>query len=406
MEWKIERPLIAVTMGDPAGIGPEIALKALEDQGVVAASRPLVIGDWGVMKQTAKSCGVQAEIRVVAGPEEGAFRPGTINLLDLSNVDQDSLQMGAVQAMCGRAAFEYIKKAVELASSGRVEAIATGPIHKEALREAEVDFIGHTEILAALTASHDPLTMFQVSTLRVFFLSRHVSLGKACEMVTRERLLSYIQRCSEALLQLGVREGSLAVAGLEPAQRRTRPLWRGGGSPDRARHPGGPASGLPGGRPSTCGLGLSPGPPGPVQCGFVSLPRPGPHRHQDGRLRTDHLCHPGAAFLSDLGQPLRAENLPLTSWLRPFFETPTQMGLLATLRPANRSPCLIVHYQCDRKNGVRLSQIIGHRFIIVPYRITGLRERGLVQGSGQCCDEIDAVVLQIREIVEDYRGLG
>jgi 4-phospho-D-threonate 3-dehydrogenase / 4-phospho-D-erythronate 3-dehydrogenase len=215
-EWKIERPLIAVTMGDPAGIGPEIALKALEDQGVVAASRPLVIGDWGVMKQTAKSCGVQAEIRVVTGPEEGAYRLGTINLLDRSNVDHDSLQMGAVQAMCGRAAFEYIKKAVELASSGRVEAITTGPIHKEALREAEVDFIGHTEILAALTASHDPLTMFQVRTLRVFFLSRHVSLGKACEMVTRERLLSCIQRCSEALLQLGVREGSLAVAGLNP----------------------------------------------------------------------------------------------------------------------------------------------------------------------------------------------
>ena len=212
----MNRLLVAITIGDPAGIGPEIVLKSVEDQEVQAACRPLVIGDRGVLEQAAKLCGVHAEIRVVTRPGEGAYRPGTIDLLDLGNVDRDSLKIGAIQGMCGRAAFEYIQKAVELASSRSVDAIATGPINKEALRAAKVNFIGHTEILAALTGARDPLTMFQVRTLRVFFLSRHISLRKACEMVTRERVLSYIQRCSEALRQLGVVEGTLAVAGLNP----------------------------------------------------------------------------------------------------------------------------------------------------------------------------------------------
>ncbi len=212
----MNRLLVAITIGDPAGIGPEIVLKSVEDQEVLAACRPLVIGDRGVLEQAAKLCSVHAEIRLVTRPEEGAYRPGTIDLLDLGNVDRGSLRMGAIQGMCGRAAFEYIQKAVELASSRIVDAIATGPINKEALRAAQVDFIGHTELLAALTGARDPLTMFQVRTLRVFFLSRHISLRKACEMVTRERVLSYIQRCSDALRQLGVAEGTLAVAGLNP----------------------------------------------------------------------------------------------------------------------------------------------------------------------------------------------
>ena len=212
----MDRPLIAVTMGDPAGIGPEIVLKALKDQEVMAASRPLVIGDGRVLEQALKFCGLQADIRVVTGPEEGGYGPGTVDLLDLGNVDMNSLKMGLVQGMCGRAAYEYIEKAAELASSRRVEAIVTAPINKEALRAAGVDFIGHTEILAALTRARDPLTMFQVRALRVFFLSRHVSLRKACEIATRERVLAYIQRCSKALYQLGVAEGTLAVAGLNP----------------------------------------------------------------------------------------------------------------------------------------------------------------------------------------------
>jgi 4-hydroxythreonine-4-phosphate dehydrogenase len=212
----MDRPLIAVTMGDPAGIGPEIVLQALEDEAVLAASRPLVIGDRGVLEQAATFCGFQGRIRAVDRPEEGAYEVGAVDLLDLGNVDLSSLRLGLVQGRCGRAAFEYIQRAAELASSRQVDAMATAPINKESLRAGQVDFIGHTEILSALTGVSDPLTMFQVRALRVFFLSRHVSLRKACEMATRERVLSSIQRCLQALQQLGVGMGILAVAGLNP----------------------------------------------------------------------------------------------------------------------------------------------------------------------------------------------
>ena len=212
----MNRPLIAITMGDPAGIGPEIILKALQDGEVLAASRPLVIGDCEVLQQALGFCDFQGNIRVVEKVNDGGYVPGMVDLMDMNNVDLVSLKMGMVQRKCGRAAFEYIQKAVELASAERVDAVVTGPINKESFKAAEVDYIGHTEILAALTGVRDPLTMFQVRNMRVFFMSRHVSLREACEMVTKERVLDCIQRCSQVLQQLGMGGGTLAVAALNP----------------------------------------------------------------------------------------------------------------------------------------------------------------------------------------------
>ena len=212
----MKRPLIAVTMGDPAGIGPEIILKALTDRTVMAACRPLVIGNRGVLEQARGISGFQGAIRTVASPEEGRLTLGTVDLLDLDNVDLESLQVGAVQGMGGRAAFDYLERAVRLAVSGMVDAVTTAPLNKESLRAAKIDFIGHTEILGALTGVREPLTMFQVRALRVFFLSRHVSLRGACDLVTEERVLQAIVRCLEALRHLGVVDGTLAVAGLNP----------------------------------------------------------------------------------------------------------------------------------------------------------------------------------------------
>ncbi|NCB00412.1 MAG: 4-phospho-D-threonate 3-dehydrogenase, partial [Clostridia bacterium] len=119
-------------------------------------------------------------------------------------------------ALCGQAAFEYIAKSVELALDRQVDAVATTPINKESLQAAQVPFIGHTEIFADLTGTIDPLTLFEVKGLRVFFLSRHVSLRKACDLVTKERLIDYVQRCTAALRRLGVTEGTMAIAGLNP----------------------------------------------------------------------------------------------------------------------------------------------------------------------------------------------
>lgn len=210
------RPLIGIPIGDPAGIGPEIVVKSLSEKKVFEECRPILIGDKDVIKQALGFCGLSLDINIVNSADEGKYTLGTIDLIDLDNVNVEELKMGEVQALGGKAAFEYIKKSVEMAMSKEVDAIATTPINKESLRAANINYIGHTEILADLTGTKDPLTMFEVRGMRVFFLTRHVSLRKACDLVTKEKVLDYIVRCTEALERLGVKDGTMAVAGLNP----------------------------------------------------------------------------------------------------------------------------------------------------------------------------------------------
>jgi len=212
----MERPLIGVPIGDPAGIGPEIVLKALKNESLFEVCRPVVIGSPGVLRKIDALLGTGLELNPVELPEQGLFVPGTADVISVDNMDADGLEFGKVQAKAGRAAYEYIERTVSLCLSHKLDAIATAPINKESIRAAEVEFIGHTEILAALTRTGDPLTMFQVRNMRVFFLSRHISLRKACDMVRKERLVDYIVRCAEAMKMLGVENGRLAVAGLNP----------------------------------------------------------------------------------------------------------------------------------------------------------------------------------------------
>ncbi|HWR62299.1 MAG TPA: 4-hydroxythreonine-4-phosphate dehydrogenase PdxA, partial [Clostridia bacterium] len=146
----------------------------------------------------------------------GEYSFGTLDLVDLKNVDIDKLEIGKIQAMSGKAAFEYINMAARLALHKSIDAIATAPINKESLKAASVPYIGHTEILEGLTKTKNPLTMFQVRDLRVFFLSRHVALKKACELVTEGSLFEFILRCKAALEVLGVYNPKIAVAGLNP----------------------------------------------------------------------------------------------------------------------------------------------------------------------------------------------
>lgn len=211
----MKKPLIGVPMGDPAGVGAEITVKSLMSDKVKDVADVIVVGDKEVLAQALKVCGLTAELNCVDDPAGGRYEDGVINVIDLDNIDMASLQMGKVQAMCGKAAFEYIEKCVELAMAHKIDAIATTPINKEALRAAHVNYIGHTEILGALSHSRDPLTMFEVDGLRVFFLTRHMSLREACDAVKKDRVLEYIRRCTKALQQLGVK-GKMAVAGLNP----------------------------------------------------------------------------------------------------------------------------------------------------------------------------------------------
>lgn len=211
----MEKPLIGVPMGDPAGVGAEITVKALLDKKVTDVARVIVVGAKGMMEQAIRVCKAKARIHTVEDPASAVDDEGVINLMDLNNVDMTKLKMGKVQAMCGQAAFDYIKKCVELAMAHKIDAIATTPINKESLRAAGIRYIGHTEILGGLSNSRDPLTMFEVDGMRVFFLTRHMSLRDACDAVTKERVLEYICRCTKALKQLGV-AGKMAVAGLNP----------------------------------------------------------------------------------------------------------------------------------------------------------------------------------------------
>ena len=210
------KPLIAVTMGDPAGVGPEIVAQALAARETLEAADCVVIGDKKIMERAANIAGASLAVRAVKSPDEGEYKAGALNLIDMDNVDMGAFGFGRVSGMCGRAACQYIEESCRLAMAGKVDAVATAPINKESLRAGGVDFIGHTEIFGALTGTADPLTMFETRGLRIFFLTRHVSLRAMLDMIKKERIVDYAKRCTEALRRLGVEGGTMAVAGLNP----------------------------------------------------------------------------------------------------------------------------------------------------------------------------------------------
>ena len=210
------KPIIAIPMGDAAGIGPEITVRALADKMIQDIARCVVVGDKDVLEDAIRVSGVDLKIKCIEEPANGDYTPGVLNLIDLDNIDMNTLKIGEIQAMTGQAAYEYIKKATELCLERKADVLTTTAINKESLKLAEVPYIGHTEIVGALTGTENPLTMFQVRNLRVFFLTRHVSLRKACDLVTKDSLLTFIHDCVKALEVLGVKNPKIAVAGLNP----------------------------------------------------------------------------------------------------------------------------------------------------------------------------------------------
>ena len=209
------KPLICAPMGDPAGVGPEILAASLADETVKSTARVLVVGNTEIMRRAATAMKVKLEFNEV-DVNLGGWRDDAANIINMDNVDLAAFAYGKVQAQCGQAAFEYIKTSIELTMKGVTAAVATTPINKESLKAAGVPYIGHTEIFGDLTGTKDPLTMFQVHSLRVFFLTRHLSLMDACRAVKKERVLDYIARCTDALRLLGIKNPSLVVAGLNP----------------------------------------------------------------------------------------------------------------------------------------------------------------------------------------------
>ncbi len=210
------KPVIAVPIGDPAGVGPEITAKAVASEKVRAAADCIVVGDKAVMEKAVRITGAGLRIHTVKEPSEADFGEGVLNLVDLANIDPASFEYGKVNGMCGKAAYEYIAKSIEFANEGKADAVATTPINKESLRAGGIPYIGHTEIFGALTGTEDPLTMFETNGMRIFFLTRHVSLRDMLDMIKKERVIDYVKRCLEALAKLGVKDGTMAVAGLNP----------------------------------------------------------------------------------------------------------------------------------------------------------------------------------------------
>lgn len=210
------REIIAIPMGDAAGIGPEITVKSLAKEEIYSMCKPLVVGDAKIIQQAIETTGVNLEVNVIVAPADGVYKFGVIDIIDLNNIEIDKFEPGQVSAQNGQAAFEFIKKSVELAMAGEVKALATTPINKESLKAANVPYIGHTEMLEDLGGAPDPLTMFQVNGMRIFFLTRHLSVADAIKQMTKERVRDYLTRCDQALQRLGVEKRKLAVAGLNP----------------------------------------------------------------------------------------------------------------------------------------------------------------------------------------------
>jgi 4-hydroxythreonine-4-phosphate dehydrogenase len=208
-------PLIAITMGDPAGIGPEIVAKTFADPGFRDENRALVVGDPAILGRAATLLELPLRVNEISEPEEAAFEPGAVDVLAVGELPED-LPFGELDARAGDAAFRYVQRATELASAGRVGAIATAPLNKEAMHLAGHKYPGHTEILAELTGTEDYAMMLVTDELRVIHVSTHVSLREAIELVRPDRELAVIRLAHDALRKLGVESPKVAVAGLNP----------------------------------------------------------------------------------------------------------------------------------------------------------------------------------------------
>ena len=210
------KPLVAITMGDPAGVGPEVVLGALSDRRVRAACRAVVVGDLRVLRQSAQNMNRRPQIRAVGHVSEVRAGGYVRHVLDLHNAHPASVPPGRVSAGAGKAAAEYIGGAVALALSGVVDAIATAPINKEALRLAGVPYPGHTEMLKALCGAGEVAMMLVHGNMRVSHVTTHLSVKGACAQITRARVLSVVQLTDAGLAQMGLSRRRIAVAGLNP----------------------------------------------------------------------------------------------------------------------------------------------------------------------------------------------
>jgi len=212
------RPRIAVTMGDPAGVGPELCLRLLAEPRVLSACVPVVFGDWGVLERVAQTTGLSLprDLVTIDDVPAASLSLDEARLVDARSIDASRVEPGMVSADCGRAAFAYVDAAIRAALSGQVAAIVTAPIHKEALRLAGIPFPGHTEILADRTATRRYCMMLTSERITTSLVTTHVGLGEVADQLSAERILDVIELTAAAMARIRGRDPRLAVCAFNP----------------------------------------------------------------------------------------------------------------------------------------------------------------------------------------------
>ena len=216
MSGKNKKPVLAITPGDPCGVGPEITIMSLKNHpGIFDICQPLVIGDPAVIERASRIVASDLPIHSVREPEKAEYSPKFITCMPIGDHGQPP-EFGKVSASGGAQAYASIEKAIELALQKKLSAVVTAPINKEALRMANVPYLDHTEILTRLTKSSDTMTLFVTGSLRVFFYSRHIEFKDISASLNLDSLVHALDKCLDYLRQIGISKPSVALAALNP----------------------------------------------------------------------------------------------------------------------------------------------------------------------------------------------
>lgn len=209
-------PILAITMGDPAGIGPEIVIKTIFRKDIHQLCSPLVIGNSFILEKAIRLTGVKLKIISITDISQAIFEPGILNVFEIQNNAVTEIKPGEVSAAAGELAFQAVKTAIDLAMQGDVDGTVTGPINKEAINLAGHHFSGHTEIYAHYTKTKKYAMLLADEDFRVIHVTTHVPLRQACDLIVKERVLEVITLLYNALKELGISNPRIGVAGLNP----------------------------------------------------------------------------------------------------------------------------------------------------------------------------------------------
>jgi 4-hydroxythreonine-4-phosphate dehydrogenase len=206
---------IGITMGDAAGVGPEIIMKSLGHAELYESCHPLVIGDAGRLREAGRIVHSQSKVNAIEDPADAKFTAGTVDCIDLKLIPAH-LPWGKLSAVCGDAAYRYIVRAVELATAGKIDAICTAPLNKEALHAGGHNFPGHTELLAHLTGTPEVSMMLSTPKLKVIHVTTHIGLIDAIAKIEPGLVERTITRAHDTLLHAGNKNPRIGVCGINP----------------------------------------------------------------------------------------------------------------------------------------------------------------------------------------------